>query len=726
MSQLGGLARFTPSVLDKDTLEALFVHRESLVEDAVDRVRRASTTKERANRLFVGPRGAGKTHLVSLIAHRSRAIPGFGETVQLAWLPEDLWAIGDFDDLRKEILKAIEPPEPLADASTMDGGLRELAGRVAERGPVVVIIENLDQVLRDLGPDGQRKLRAAIESDRSMLLIATATRLTADLLDQDSPFYGFFDTFDLQQFDVDEAADMLKAIARQRGDEALVEELDKPQARARLAAVAHLAGGQPRIWALFGAGLTVEGLDDLVSVLLERFDDLTPYYQEQLRRLSVNERKAVQALAEADRALPVKALAELTGISERSLSKTMGDLRKADWVKVKTGPLMDLVDKRLTYHELAEPLARLAFQLKASHGEPVKLVVDFLKTWYLLGQLGSVEAPGQLGTYLDAARRDQTLTSDSNLLAVVTLGTGELPPISPAVGRLLAGLDDALFEFANGDPAPLLSLPSSVTDTIGHALDTTSLDAVRFKVNAASLAAADAGRWPERAERLASSVQPPAASCVLVLDAMWSLRAGALEEATGYLERSRGEWQSSGAPFLAGDAVQIVSRLAVDVAAGAGDPAVLSVYETWLRRVVLDHAEVSAEESRRVAFFGSVALIAVAASRAQATGRSDDRLRESLTAVTALLQLREPSVDRWALSLLYVLLLGISPTSNVARIVLDARALSEQGQDDDAVALLGENVGVLLRESSTSVGSELARVLEAWGTRQTPRGQPGG
>ena len=544
MSALGGLARFTPSVLDQETLEALFVHRESLVEDAVDRIRRASTSKERASRLFVGPRGAGKTHLVSLIAHRARALPGFGESFQLAWLPEDLWAIGDFEDLRKEILKCIEPAEPLADAEAMDGGPREFAGRVTERGPIVVIIENLDHVLQDLGPDGQRKLRAAIESDRSMLLIATATRLTAHLLDQTEPFYGFFDTFDLEQFDVDEAADMLKAIARQRGDQALVDELDKPQARARLAAVAHLAGGQPRIWALFGAGLTVEGLDDLVSVLIERFDDLTPYYQEQLRRLSVNERKAVQALAEADRALPIKDLAELTGIKERSLSSTMGDLRKAGWVKVKTGPLIDLVDKRLTYYELAEPLARLAFQLKAAHGEPVRLVVDFLRTWFEPDALLEASVEGLAASYVVASRVGGDGGAAASLcrwLLSVERDLGIGLRVAQDGGLLLA-LDEGLRVLEDGNPEPLLALPGSVLGVLEDRLSTSTVAELRVAVHLRAVVGGAGGMWSQRAVEALAAASPEEASLWMPIVAVWLAIAGDEDGARSLLQDAADQW----------------------------------------------------------------------------------------------------------------------------------------------------------------------------------------
>ena len=51
---------------------------------------------------------------------------------------------------------------------------------------------------------------------------------------------------------------------------------------ARIANNRHLAGSQPRIWALLASALAVEGLGELVELSVTQFDDLTPYYQERL------------------------------------------------------------------------------------------------------------------------------------------------------------------------------------------------------------------------------------------------------------------------------------------------------------------------------------------------------------------------------------------------------------------------------------------------------------
>lgn len=511
MTSLAGTARFTPSLLDHDTLEALFVHREHLVADAIARIERASTSKERASRLFVGPRGAGKTHLISLVYHRAKLLPGFGTSFQLAWLPEDLWTIGDFDDLADQIVESLEPPFEGSDgAGAAEVALPALA---AERGPIIVLIENLDQVLDDLGPEGQRRLRALMEGDRSIMLIATATRLGEDLLDQAVPFYGYFDTHTLERFGLDEAVEMLQRIAKARGDEGLVCELATPRARGRLAAVQHLAGGQPRIWSLFGTGLTVEGLTDLVGLLLERFDDLTPYYQERLARLAPNERKVVSALFRSDRSMSVREIAEASRVDQRSLAKTVSDLRDKGWLRARTGLLAAKTDKRRTYYDLQEPLARLAFQLKSSRGQPVKLVIDFLQSWFEEEELVDASRHGGFSAvYAELASAGLSVDAVSQLCRSLSGVHGAVAsdgalrfnewgaaPLARRVDEALAKLDE------DDDPHLALQLPAAVSSLIEERLATTPIPFLRWEVHAAALGSPDRAYWRRSLERAVQS-----------------------------------------------------------------------------------------------------------------------------------------------------------------------------------------------------------------------------
>ncbi len=141
----------------------------------------------------------------------------------------------------------------------------------------------------------------------------------------------------------------------------------------------------------------------MVDLLLTRFDDLTPYYQEQLGRLSGQMRLVVAELAHVDHPLHVAELAERIGVSQRSLGKTVSDLADRGWVAPVSTPVADLLDGRRTYYELAEPLARLSFQIKESRGEPLRLVVDFLKGWFDPDEMTAASTL-QAVAYLEMAR----------------------------------------------------------------------------------------------------------------------------------------------------------------------------------------------------------------------------------------------------------------------------------------------------------------------------------
>lgn len=459
-------ARFTPSLNDHETLEALFVAREGLLTLAMEKVADAADGRGLSHLLFVGPRGAGKTHLISLINYRAKQFPGFGTAFSVAWLPEDPWTIDSFEELVAAINESLDPPAAqLSEPRTRFHDAQH-------QGPIVVLAENFDQILSQIGTDGQRALRAMIENHRSLLLIATSTRLSRDLRNQAVPFYGFFDEINLEPFKVDDAAAMLQHLARANDDEALAEQLGTAESRVKLAAIQHLAGGQPRVWALLGNGLTVQGLQDLVSTMVGSLDDLTPYYQEQLARLSRNERRVVKALSDSPGSLNVKSAAAVTGIDQRSLSKTLTDLRRMGWVRPRTGYLASLIDRRMTYYDLAEPLVRIAFQMKEQRAQPIDFIINFVIGWYELVEIEKItnppiidlvpSSPGTASIRLSKALTAE-LIDDS-----VTLSKNVYNFLSRAVDgadlALLEQCDDALALLQhNADATLLLELPIGVS-----------------------------------------------------------------------------------------------------------------------------------------------------------------------------------------------------------------------------------------------------------------------
>jgi transposase len=521
-------AHFTPSLLDEQSLEQLFVNREEMLDAVIERIREASASGRLPHVLYVGPRGAGKTHLVSLIYYRAKRLNEFGRNFAVAWLPEDAWGIISFESLMAEIEKNTEAQpesEPLQKQSQgKSSGQSHRQSHEQPRPPLtVVLVENLDRVFSALGTEGQQRLRAHIEREEDMLLVATSTRLTDYLIEQAQPFYGFFDTIELEPFTLDEAITMLQQIARFNGDQTLATRLGEPDTRARLAAVERLAGGQPRIWAFLAAGLTAASLKDFVDVLLGRFDDLTPYYQEQLGRLSPHELQAVWTLIEHDGAMTVQALAEATGIEQQSLATTLRRLRP-QWIVPREGYLMQFVDKRTTYYQLAEPLARLAFQIKASKGRPIRLAVDFLAAWYSRDELnlssrGMTErfAPSHslVEPYLEEARLTGGTARgrfrEHLALGVPTLRYTERYPAKPdeAVVEECTVVDAALARLQHeGNAEAVLALPAGIAESLEDQLLRSSVGFLRMELALLAARSGGGNTWLTRALDSASTLLP--------------------------------------------------------------------------------------------------------------------------------------------------------------------------------------------------------------------------
>ena len=518
------ISRFTPSTMPEDLLERLFVVRKPVLESLMKRVGDLGNTPSPHHTLLVGPRGAGKTHLISLVYHRAknRADTDGGKPLRIAWLPEDPWTIVSYARLLAAILERVAPDTGVksADEAELDARLRSTSRK---DGPVLVLMENVDQILDALGEVGQQKLRNLLQTESGVLIIGSTTRLDRSLSSHAAPFFGFFDTIRLEPFSPEEAREMLTALAREAGNTELAERLSSSGALARIHTIAHLAGGQPRLWALLGSALTVEELRDLAALLLSRFDDLTPYYQEQLARLSPLQRLVVAELAAADRPLPVKDIAERVGSDQRSVAKAVGDLAERGWLKPVSTIFTERLDRRRTYYDLAEPLARLAFQIKESRGEPLPLVVDFLVNWFDADQLRSSDGSDYGRVALMRMEQDEVGGLARRL---TSLPESRIPSLD-----LLGQVEDALAAFSAGDAEPVMALRSTLRQAIElRAHDEGGIGSVRLELlDDALREVGDVPRgdtnsaWVGRAERLDAEAQSPQSRLILVrwLAASW-------------------------------------------------------------------------------------------------------------------------------------------------------------------------------------------------------------
>jgi DNA-binding MarR family transcriptional regulator len=500
------ISRFTPWLTPKEQLEAIFVARQALLDDLVERAKQTTASPARNHTLLVGPRGAGKTHLLAMLYHRLQEAIAEGLALQVARLPEDPYSIVSYPRLLAAIVAALAEPAR-GGADDLEFRLDRLA---QDNGPIVVLVENLDEVFAQIGVDGQRSLRHYLQTSPSLLLMATTTTLDRSLTEQTSPFYAFFSTRRLKPLTIDQAQELLVKLASQRGDPELAESLGGEQVRGRLEMVRQLTGGEPRVWATFSAVMTAPGLQRIADLLYASVDDLTPHYQERLRSLTPQQRLVVAELAEADHPVHVQELAKGADLPPRSVARTVGELRQLGWIVQATTPWDSLLDKRRSYYELAEPLARLALQVKDAVARPIESIVNFLSVWFDPAAVPQCSGGELIEPYALAV--DSAFGEDSAPRLVRRLT--RLPDCADDLA-LLGRADDALAALGAGDAEPVMALPSMVRSALerrweGAADLDEGLAKVRRELHQAALEhmgntprEPESEQWAARAERLA-------------------------------------------------------------------------------------------------------------------------------------------------------------------------------------------------------------------------------
>ena len=381
------LSHFTPSMMAPETLEAMLVQREPVLTRALDHVVESLRMGSRHHTLFVGPRGIGKTHLISLLHHRLLQTQEAKDKALIAWMREEEWGVTSFFELVMRILRTLdatypefnikERTQPLYDLKVDEAAKQaeSLLLEVLADKCLVILLENLDDLFDQIGDQGQKAWRAFIQNHSNMLLVCTTPSLFAGVSIHKSAFYGFFDIEPLVELEFEEVVSLLRKIAVERGDADLANFIDTPEGRARIRAVHHLAEGNPRIYIIFAQFLSHEALDELVQAFMHTLDELTPYYQARMKELSGQQRKILAYLIHHRISAPVKQIAMACFITQQVCSSQLKQLRDKRCVR-STG------QGRESYYELCEPMMRLCMDVKNRRGEPVSLFVDFLRIWY--------------------------------------------------------------------------------------------------------------------------------------------------------------------------------------------------------------------------------------------------------------------------------------------------------------------------------------------------------
>ena len=381
--------RFSPNQTPVELLEAIFVGREPLLQNVLEKIADSAKTGATHHILLYGPRGIGKSHFLALVNHRLTLHATLARNIRIAWLNEDETTtnvaqllVRIYRTLCKSYpsefsLEWLEELLNLTPREIEDVLVRRLEKRFSDL-KLVILVENLNLLFDNLGPMGQKLLRSIMQESPFACFVATSQQLFMAVTDRSEPFFGFFQQIQLQPLSLNDAQALLLKIASEKNQRKLISFINSADGRGRIRAIHHLAGGNHRVYIVLSGFVTKESLDQLVLPFQKMADDLTPYYQERLRWISPLQRQIVELLCREHGTMTPKGIAKRLLVDQRSVGKQVRILASMGYLNsTKRG--------RETFYELSEPLMRLAFEVKGH--SLLAMLMDFLRIWYRPDQL---------------------------------------------------------------------------------------------------------------------------------------------------------------------------------------------------------------------------------------------------------------------------------------------------------------------------------------------------
>ena len=378
-------SRFSPRSLEPAQLERTSVGNEALFARLEGAITAAVATGQARYDLVLGPRGAGKSHLIGVLQARLSASERLEGRALVIAPPEELHPTSLVQLLALLLREFPDDPELGPPSESLRSLQRQRDGNQEQRAislirarldgrALVLLLENLDELFGAIGREGQQRLRNVLQTEGKWSILATSRSLVPAFTKHEAPFHGTFNLHRLSPFEPEQCRDMLERLAEARGHIQLARALASERGLQRVRGIHHLLGGNPRAMAFIARHLDEHSLDHFEDALTDLADDLKPYFQEQMTRLSPAQRGLMEILAESWHPLTVTQLAERSFTKQASTSGTLRHLKRDGLVKAR-----ELGRER--YYELGDPLHRLA-RANERPREAIRAFALVLRWWY--------------------------------------------------------------------------------------------------------------------------------------------------------------------------------------------------------------------------------------------------------------------------------------------------------------------------------------------------------
>ena len=388
---------YRSGVTSAERLRHTSVARQHLLDNAIESLRGSVGRKSKNHMLFIGPRGIGKTHLLSCIEDAVQSDEALGANVVVVRFPEEsnrTLSFADFLIGMCGILKEVLEDEPLwtellakvqteeDDARVADTLVPAIREEHRERGrTLLVMLENLGEVLtRQIrAKNDVAALRKFLMADNGCMLVATAPLHFDGITDVQQPFYDFFDIQILESLSFEETVEVIRLNLEWEERKDVLDTLE--DMRPRLLALYRMTGGNPRLTMMLYeliAHESVTGVQEQFHLLLDR---ISPFYQGRLNDLPPGQRALLECLASMrDQEKTPAAIAARMRMSQQETSSLLKRLTDAHYLRADRHPR----DRRSRLYTIREGFFDIWLAMNLSRGarRRVPFLLDFFSLLY--------------------------------------------------------------------------------------------------------------------------------------------------------------------------------------------------------------------------------------------------------------------------------------------------------------------------------------------------------
>ena len=388
---------YRSGVTSPERLRHTSVARQLLLDNAIESLRGSVGRKSKNHLLFIGPRGIGKTHLLSCIEDAVRSDEALGASVVVVRFPEEsnrTLSFADFLIGMCGILKDVLEDEPLwtelfakvqteeDDARVADTLVPAIREENRRRGrTLLVMLENLGEILgrqiRD--KNDVAALRKFLMADNGCLLLATAPLHFDGITDVGQPFYDFFDIQILENLSFDETVEVIRLNLEWEERTDILRVLE--DMRPRLRALYRMTGGNPRLTMMLYELIAHESITSVQEQFHLLLDRISPFYQGRLNDLPPGQRALLECLASMrDQEKTPAAIAARMRMSQQETSSLLKRLTDAHYLRAVGNPR----DRRSRLYTIREGFFDIWLAMNISRGARKRMpfLLDFFSLFY--------------------------------------------------------------------------------------------------------------------------------------------------------------------------------------------------------------------------------------------------------------------------------------------------------------------------------------------------------